>query len=65
MDSKTLPEKVILDQEDLKVISVREYTSLLDQLEWYEGEEKRLRERLEELESDAYAYEQRNNSLEG
>jgi predicted nuclease with TOPRIM domain len=65
VDSKTLPETILLEQDDLKVISVMEYTSLLDQLEWYEGEEKRLRERLEELESDAYAYEQRYNSLEG
>jgi len=65
MNFQNLPETVILDQEDLKVISVREYTEMLDKLEWYEGEEKRLADQIEALEREQFDYYNRNNSLEG
>ena len=72
MSIQNLPEIVIVDQEDLKVISVKNYKKLLSNLdfyqkrhEWHEEEHQRLEDQIEALERDAFDYEQRNNSLEG
>lgn len=65
MNIQTLPEIVIVDQEDLVVISKREYLDILSRLEWYEGEQQRLEDRIDEYDSQQFEYEQRNNSLEG
>jgi len=65
MSIQTLPEIQIRDQENLVVISERQYKEMLDKLEWFEGEEKRLADQIETLEREQFDYYNRNNSLEG
>lgn len=65
MSIQTLPEIQIRDQENLVVISERQYKEMLDKLEWFEGEEKRLADQIEILEREQFDYYNRNNSLEG
>lgn len=65
MSIQTLPEIIIEDQEDLVVISKREYLDILSRLEWYEGEQQRLEDRIDEFDREQYCYYNRNNSLEG
>jgi hypothetical protein len=65
MSIQTLPEIQIRDQEDLIVISERQYKEILDKLEWYEVEEKRLADQIETLEREQFDYYNRNNRLEG